>query len=95
MRTMRAHGMLPAAPCLISLRPSSIMCVAAFTAQSSYSQHAAMPHRALAPGAQVDMRRAHRQRVAAFLQPQDALYFETGGRAVVVYDHEYALESVG
>ena len=41
------------------------------------------------------MRRPRRQRVAAFLQPQDALYFETGGRAVAVYDHEYALEPAG
>lgn len=41
------------------------------------------------------MRWPPRQRVAAFLQPQDALYFDTGGRAVAVYDHAYALEPVG
>ena len=32
--------------------------------------------------------------MAAFLQPQDALYFETGGQAVALYDHTYALEPV-
>ena len=31
------------------------------------------------------------QRVAAFLQPQDALYFEAGGRAVAVYDYRLRL----
>lgn len=29
------------------------------------------------------------QRVAAFLQPQDAAYFEVGGRAVAIYNYSY------
>ncbi|GFH06288.1 uncharacterized protein HaLaN_00895 [Haematococcus lacustris] len=33
-------------------------------------------------------------RVAAFLQPQDALYFETGGKAVAVYDYRMQLSRV-
>ncbi|KAK9833301.1 hypothetical protein WJX81_004567 [Elliptochloris bilobata] len=41
---------------------------------------------------QADGSVAVRQRVAAFLQPQDALYFETGGRAVALYDHTYVLQ---
>jgi hypothetical protein len=30
--------------------------------------------------------------VAAFLQPQDALYFEAGARAVACYDHRFLLQ---
>ncbi len=35
-----------------------------------------------------------RQRVAAFLQPQDAAYFEAGGQAVALYDYEYVYRRV-
>lgn len=34
------------------------------------------------------------QRVAAFLQPQDAAYFEAGNRAVAVYDYTYTLTRI-
>ena len=37
-------------------------------------------------------RAGRRQRVAAFLQPQDALYFEAGARAVACYDHRFLLQ---
>ncbi len=32
-----------------------------------------------------------RQRVAAYLQPEDALYFQSGNRAVATYDYTYVL----
>lgn len=35
-----------------------------------------------------------RQRVAAFLQPVDALYFEAGDQATALYDHAYTLKRV-
>jgi hypothetical protein len=41
------------------------------------------------PSAASPNKLAVRQRVAAFLQPQDALYFESGDKAVAVYDYVY------
>lgn len=35
-----------------------------------------------------------KQRVAAFLTPQDALYFDAGGSAIALYDYEYLLTRV-
>lgn len=35
------------------------------------------------------------QRVAVYLQPQDAAYFQAGGRAVTVYDYALTLTRVG
>lgn len=32
-----------------------------------------------------------RQRVAAYLQPQDPQYFDSGSRAVATYDYKYVL----
>lgn len=32
-----------------------------------------------------------RQRVAAYLQPEDSLYFQSGKRAVATYDYTYVL----
>lgn len=32
-----------------------------------------------------------RQRVAAYLQPQDPQYFDSGSRAVATYDYRYVL----
>jgi hypothetical protein len=40
----------------------------------------------------MNLSNSSRQRVAAFLQPQDPLYFEAGDRAVAVYDYTYAYE---
>lgn len=34
----------------------------------------------------------HRQQIAAFLQPQDALYFEAHNEAVALYDYEMDME---
>jgi hypothetical protein len=34
------------------------------------------------------------QRVALYLQPQDALYFRSGGASVAVYDYRLTLERV-
>jgi hypothetical protein len=33
-----------------------------------------------------------RMRVAAFLQPQDPLFFDAGGKAVAVYDYALRLQ---
>jgi hypothetical protein len=35
------------------------------------------------------------QRVAAFMQPQDALYFEAGDRAVALYDYSHTYTKAG
>lgn len=35
-----------------------------------------------------------RQRVAAYLQPQDAAYFDSASRAVATYDYRYMLSKV-
>jgi len=35
-----------------------------------------------------------RMRVAAFLQPQDPLYFDAGGKAVAVYDYALTMQKV-
>ena len=47
-----------------------------------------------AGGAAPPRRARVRQRVAAFLQPQDALYFEAGARAAALYDYAYEFERV-
>jgi len=39
-------------------------------------------------------RLAVRQRVAAFLNPQDPLYFDVGGKAVALYDYSLQYELV-
>ncbi len=41
-------------------------------------------------GLQGDGSVAVQQRVAAFMQPQDALYFDAGDRAVALYDYSHA-----
>ena len=35
-----------------------------------------------------------RQRSALYLQPQEAKYFEAGGRAVAVYDYDFVMRRV-
>ncbi|KAI8467836.1 MAG: hypothetical protein J3K34DRAFT_523389 [Monoraphidium minutum] len=45
-------------------------------------------------GGAAPRRLAVRQRVAAYLQPQDPLYFQAGSRAVAVYDYAYTYTRV-